>query len=82
MVSCPGTIRSTRSGCPPFAGMFSLGASLDLIREIGMDQIQARALQLNEYLTSSTNEREKNFCVIFACESANLQELAIISDYY
>jgi len=45
-------------GCPHFAGMFSLGASLDLIREIGMDQIQARALQLNEYLTSQLAEND------------------------
>jgi selenocysteine lyase/cysteine desulfurase len=45
-------------GCPPFAGMFSLGASLDLIKEIGMDQIQARALQLNEYLTSQLAEND------------------------
>jgi selenocysteine lyase/cysteine desulfurase len=40
-------------GCPPFAGMFSLGASIDLIREVGRDSIEARALQLNQYLTSS-----------------------------
>ena len=43
-------------GCPHFAGMFSLGASLDLIKEIGIDNIQARALQLNEYLTSQLEE--------------------------
>lgn len=43
-------------GCPPFAGMFSLGASLDLINEIGIEDIQARALHLNHYLTSQLNE--------------------------
>ena len=39
-------------GCPPFAGIFSLGASLDLIQEIGIANIQARALELNRRLTS------------------------------
>ena len=36
--------------------MFSLGASLDLIEEIGAENIQARAVQLNEYLTSHLSE--------------------------
>ena len=43
-------------GCPHFAGMFSLGASLDLIEEVGIESIQARVLQLNEYLTSRLTE--------------------------
>jgi selenocysteine lyase/cysteine desulfurase len=43
-------------GCPHFAGMFSLGASLDLIKEIGIEDIQARVLQLNGYLTSRLAE--------------------------
>jgi selenocysteine lyase/cysteine desulfurase len=43
-------------GCPHFAGMFSLGASLDLIKEIGIEDIQARVLQLNDYLTSRLTE--------------------------
>jgi cysteine desulfurase/selenocysteine lyase len=39
-------------GCPHFAGMFSLGASLDLINEIGVGHIQTRVLELNRSLTS------------------------------
>ncbi len=39
-------------GCPHFAGIFSLGASLDLIAEIGMSNIEARVLELNRFLTS------------------------------
>ncbi|PYS72174.1 MAG: hypothetical protein DMF73_08920 [Acidobacteria bacterium] len=39
-------------GCPHFAGIFSLGASLDLIGGIGITNIQARALELNRLLTS------------------------------
>jgi cysteine desulfurase/selenocysteine lyase len=43
-------------GCPHFAGIFSLGASIDLINEIGIANIQARALELNRLLTSSLTE--------------------------
>jgi selenocysteine lyase/cysteine desulfurase len=43
-------------GCPHFAGMFSLGASLDLIKEAGLDNIQTRALELNRYLTARFDE--------------------------
>ena len=39
-------------GCPHFAGIFSLGASVDLINEIGIGNIQARVLELNRRLTS------------------------------
>jgi selenocysteine lyase/cysteine desulfurase len=39
-------------GCPHFAGIFSLGASLDLINEIGIENIQGRVLDLNRFLTS------------------------------
>jgi selenocysteine lyase/cysteine desulfurase len=38
-------------GCPHFAGIFSLGASVDLIEELGTANIQARVLQLNTLLT-------------------------------
>ena len=39
-------------GCPHFAGIFSLGASLDLIAEVGIQNIQNRVLELNRYLTT------------------------------
>jgi selenocysteine lyase/cysteine desulfurase len=45
-------------GCPHFAAIFSLGASLELIDEVGIDSIQARALELNRYLTSCLTENE------------------------
>src|SRR5438128_2753090 len=32
-------------GCPHFAGIFSLGAAIDLIRELGIANIQARVLE-------------------------------------
>jgi cysteine desulfurase/selenocysteine lyase len=39
-------------GCPHFAGIFSLGASVDLMNEIGAANLQARVLELNRLLTS------------------------------
>lgn len=38
-------------GCPHFAGIFSLGASVDLIEEIGIRSIQERVRELNRSLT-------------------------------
>lgn len=38
-------------GCPHFAGMFALGASAEFMQEIGIRNIEARALSLNRYLT-------------------------------
>jgi selenocysteine lyase/cysteine desulfurase len=38
-------------GCPHFAGIFALGAAVDLFSEIGKDEIEARALALNRLLT-------------------------------
>ena len=38
-------------GCPHFAGMFALGASVDLIASVGMKNIEERALELNRFLT-------------------------------
>lgn len=38
-------------GCPHFAGIFSLGAAVGLIEEIGIANIQTRVLSLNRYLT-------------------------------
>jgi selenocysteine lyase/cysteine desulfurase len=43
-------------GCPHFAGIFSLGASVDLMNEIGTANIQARVLELNRLLTSRLAE--------------------------
>jgi selenocysteine lyase/cysteine desulfurase len=46
----------TELGCPHFAGMFALGASVDLIATIGMMNIEARALELNRFLTTRLSE--------------------------
>jgi len=43
-------------GCPHFAGIFALGASVDFMQTIGMKHIEARALELNRLLTSKLSE--------------------------
>ena len=39
-------------GCPPFAGIFALGASIEMMQSIGPANIEARALELNHRLTA------------------------------
>ena len=39
-------------GCPHFAGVFALGASVELMTMLGTAEIESRALLLNRYLTS------------------------------
>jgi selenocysteine lyase/cysteine desulfurase len=43
-------------GCPHFAGVFALGASIELMQSIGIENIQMRALELNSKLTSRLDE--------------------------
>ena len=43
-------------GCPHFAGIFALGASIELMQSLGPANIQARALELNQKLTSRLSE--------------------------
>jgi cysteine desulfurase/selenocysteine lyase len=43
-------------GCPHFAGIFALGASVEFINKLGIKAIEARALSLNEYLTRRLKE--------------------------
>jgi cysteine desulfurase/selenocysteine lyase len=42
-------------GCPHFAGVFALGASIELMQSIGITNIEARALMLNRVLTAKLN---------------------------
>jgi selenocysteine lyase/cysteine desulfurase len=39
-------------GCPHFAGIFALGAALELVTEVGIANVQERALRLNQVLTA------------------------------
>lgn len=43
-------------GCPHFAGIFSLDASIEMMQSIGMANIEVRALELNRSLTAKLNE--------------------------
>ena len=43
-------------GCPHFAGIFSLGASIEMMHSIGIENIQTRALELNRKLTAQLTE--------------------------
>jgi selenocysteine lyase/cysteine desulfurase len=44
-------------GCPHFSGIFALGASIDLMMDVGINNIQERALELNTLLTSRLIEK-------------------------
>jgi selenocysteine lyase/cysteine desulfurase len=43
-------------GCPHFAGIFALGASVEMMQSIDLRHIQARVLELNRRLTSRLSE--------------------------
>jgi cysteine desulfurase / selenocysteine lyase len=43
-------------GCPHFAGVFALDASIELMQSIGINEIEARALELNRVLTQKLSE--------------------------
>lgn len=49
---------SSRSelGCPHFAGIFALGASIEMMQTIGPTHIEARALELNRRLTTHLSD--------------------------
>jgi len=43
-------------GCPHFAGLFALGASIEMLQSIGINNIEVRALALNRLLTNKLSE--------------------------
>jgi selenocysteine lyase/cysteine desulfurase len=43
-------------GCPHFAGIFALGASVDFLTNVGIHNIEERALSLNRLLTDRLGE--------------------------
>ncbi|HEU4433489.1 MAG TPA: aminotransferase class V-fold PLP-dependent enzyme [Pyrinomonadaceae bacterium] len=43
-------------GCPHFAGIFALGASVEMFQSIGIRNIETRALELNRLLTNRLQE--------------------------
>jgi selenocysteine lyase/cysteine desulfurase len=43
-------------GCPHFAGIFALGATIEMMNEVGKKEVEERALELNRILTSRLTE--------------------------
>jgi len=43
--------RRTEAGCPAFPAIFALGAAVDYALALGVEQIEARVLELSRYLT-------------------------------
>jgi len=64
-------------GCPHFAGIFSLGAAVNLINEVGIANLQARALELNRLLTSRLTENGWNIVSPLENESARSAETLV-----
>ncbi len=67
-------------GCPHFAGIFSLGASVDLINEIGIGNIQTRVLELNGLLTSRLAENGWKILSPLQNETARSAETLIAAE--
>ena len=61
-------------GCPHFAGIFSLGAAVDLMTQIGAANLQARVLELNRLLTSRLAENGWRILSPLQTESARSGE--------
>jgi selenocysteine lyase/cysteine desulfurase len=66
-------------GCPHFAAIFSLGASIDLIAEVGMANIQQRALELNRVLT--TRLTENGWRVLSPLENENSRSAETLVEF-
>ena len=46
----------TEMGCPHFAGIFALGASIEMMQAIGPEHIETRVLELNRTLTTRLSQ--------------------------
>ncbi|MGH9915035.1 MAG: aminotransferase class V-fold PLP-dependent enzyme, partial [Pyrinomonadaceae bacterium] len=70
----------TELGCPHFAGIFALGAAIETIAELGIENIERRALQLNRYLTSSLVENGWKILSPLATEKTRSPETLVQAD--
>ncbi|HXD30691.1 MAG TPA: aminotransferase class V-fold PLP-dependent enzyme [Pyrinomonadaceae bacterium] len=64
-------------GCPHFAGMFALGASVEMMMEIGIQNIQQRVLELNSYLTNRLIESGRQVLSPLASEEYRSAETLV-----
>lgn len=67
-------------GCPHFAGIFALGASLDQMDMIGKESIQMRALALNQRLTERLLESKWKVLSPLQDESFRSAQTLVASD--
>jgi len=73
---------SSRSelGCPHFAGIFALGASVEMMQAIGPTHIEARALELNRKLTTRLTEAGVKVLSPLASEAYRSAETLVAAD--
>ena len=67
-------------GCPHFAGIFALGASVELVMEMGIKNIEQQALALNRHLTSRVIELGASVLSPLKNESARSAETLVAVD--
>ena len=64
-------------GHPPFAGVFALGAALDLIQEIGIERIAERIMELVCYLQQELDKA--GMWVLSTRDEAHLSGIALVA---
>jgi selenocysteine lyase/cysteine desulfurase len=67
-------------GCPHFAGIFALGASVDMMLSIGLKEIEGRVLELNKYLTKCLSEAGQRVLSPLTDESFRSAETLVAAD--
>ena len=67
-------------GCPHFAGVFALGASVENFLRLGPQRIEQRALALNRYLTKRLAEKGRTVLSPIADESARSAETLVAAE--
>jgi selenocysteine lyase/cysteine desulfurase len=67
-------------GCPHFAGIFALGASVEMMQTIGTEEIEARALELNRRLTTRLSEARWRILSPLSEESYRSAETLVAAD--
>lgn len=70
----------TELGCPHFAAIFALGASVNRFMEIGMEKIEARVLKLNRLLTGKLTEAGWKVLSPLNSESARSAQTLVAAD--
>lgn len=67
-------------GCPHFAGMFALGASVEMIKDVGSKNIEERVLALNRVLTNRLTEMGRKVLSPISDESTRSAETLVQAD--